>query len=102
MGVENCAHINLKLLKEEAELNLIRKIAEFPDEIAAAAQTLEPARMTRYAMELANEFHSFYNACRVNVDDTDLRSARLKLIDSVRVTLANVLGILAVEAVEKM
>lgn len=102
VGVESCAHINLKLLKEEAELNLIRKIAEFPDEIAAAAQTLEPARMTRYAMELANEFHSFYNACRVNVDDTDLRSARLKLIDSVRVTLANVLGILAVEAVEKM
>lgn len=102
VNVSSCDEIDAKLLNEKAEFELLRKIGEFPDEINAAAQTLEPSRMTRYAIELANEFHSFYNACRVNIDDVKLRSARLKLIDSARITLANVLGILAVDAPEKM
>ena len=73
-----------------------------PDEIISAALTLEPARLTLYAIELATEFHSFYNACRVNVDDVNLCIARLKLIDTTRITLANVLGIIAVDAPERM
>ncbi|OQB13364.1 MAG: Arginine--tRNA ligase [Firmicutes bacterium ADurb.Bin193] len=100
--VKKYADIDTGLLTEKEELELLRKIAEFPDEIHAAAQTLEPSRMTRYAIELANEFHSFYNACRVNVDDEKIRDARLKLIDCARETLANVLGILGVCAPERM
>ena len=100
--VKPCESIDLTLLQEEPELDLLREIAEFPDEIQAAAQILEPSRMTRYAAELANRFHSFYNACRVNIDDEPLRDARLKLIDIARITLANVLRILAVDAPEKM
>ena len=73
-----------------------------PDEIKAAAETLEPSKLTRYAMELANAFHSFYNACRVNVEDRALLLARLKLIDCARLALSNVLGLLKVEAPEKM
>ncbi|MDR0406252.1 MAG: arginine--tRNA ligase [Clostridiales bacterium] len=100
--VKPCGGVCLPLLTDDAELALLRKISEFPDEITAAAKTLEPSRMTRYASELANGFHSFYNACRVNVDDENLRDARLKLIDSARIALANVLGILAVDAPERM
>ena len=86
--------------KEEHELLL--KIAELPDEISAAAETLEPARLTRYSIDLATAFHSFYNACRVNIDDEALKAARLKLIDCARIALANVLRLLAVSAPEKM
>ncbi len=100
--VKNCGDIDISLLKEKEELNLLRKIGELPDEIALAAQALEPSRMTRYAIELANDFHSFYSACRVNVEDRQLCQARLKLIDAVRITLSNVLGIVGVDAPEKM
>ncbi len=86
--------------KEEHELLL--KLAELPDEISAAAETLEPARLTRYSIDLATAFHSFYNACRVNIDDEALKAARLKLIDCARIALANVLRLLAVSAPEKM
>ncbi len=91
---------NLLSAKEEHEL--LRKIAELPDEISASAETLEPARLTRYAIDLATAFHSFYNACHVNVEDADLKEARLKLIDCARITLSNVLRLLAVSAPEKM
>ena len=103
-GVNVCkaSKVDITLLTQPEELDLIRKISELPDEIKAASDILEPSRMTRFAMDLANAFHSFYNACRVKVDDEELLHARLKLIDSVRITLANVLSILAVDAPEKM
>ena len=100
--VKSAAEINKNLLSNETEFNLLRQIAELPDEIKAAAETLEPSKLTRYSIELANAFHSFYNECHVNVEDEGLLHARLKLIDSARVALANVLELLKVEAPEKM
>ena len=94
--------IDRKLLCKETEFNLLRQIAELPDEIKAAAETLEPSKLTRYSIELANAFHSFYGDCHVNVEDEDLLHARLKLSDCARVALANVLGLLKVDAPEKM
>ena len=96
------SEIDASVLKEDAELELLRKLGELPDEITASAQTLEPSKMTRYATELATAFHAFYNACRVNTDDKKLQDARLKLIDGTRITIANVLKLLAVDAPEKM
>ena len=52
---------------------LIRKIAEFPDEIEGVALSYEPHHLPRYAHELASLFHSFYNSCRVLTDEQDLR-----------------------------
>ena len=101
-NVKSAAEINKNLLSNETEFNLLRQIAELPDEIKAAAETLEPSKLTRYSIELANAFHSFYNECHVNVEDEELLHARLKLIDSARVALANVLELLKVEAPEKM
>ncbi len=102
VNVKRASEVNVTRLTQPEELDLIRKLSELPDEIKSASDILEPSRMTRYTMDLANAFHSFYNACRVKVDDVELLHARLKLIDSVRITLANVLGILAVDAPEKM
>ncbi|PKM87036.1 MAG: arginine--tRNA ligase [Firmicutes bacterium HGW-Firmicutes-12] len=94
--------VDLSVLKEQAEVELIRKIADLPDEIIGAAISREPHRMTRYAHELASQFHSFYNSCRVLTDDQDLRNARLLLVDATRITLRNVLELLGISAPERM
>lgn len=96
------AAVDFTLLKEPAETDLIRKIADLPEEIVGAAVNQEPHRMTRYAHELAALFHSFYNSCRVLTDDKALREARLLLVDAARITLRNVLGLLGVSAPERM
>ena len=102
-AVPKAADCDLTLLKEEAELELIRKIANLPTEIAYAAEQLEPYRMARYATELATLFHSFYNSCRViNEGDEALTNARLVLVNATRIALRNVLTLLGVSAPERM
>ncbi len=94
--------VRLELLQEPAEIALIRKLAELPEEILQAAQAMEPHRMPRYAMELAAQFHSFYTDCRCLVEDDELRKARLLLSDATRITLRNVLSLIGVSAPERM
>lgn len=96
------ADIDMTLLQEEAEKDLIEKLAYFPEEIVTAAQTTDPTRLTHYAMDLAALFHSFYNACRVRCEDQKLMYARLQLIDLTRGVIASALQILGVHAPEKM
>ena len=90
------------LLKEPAERELIRKLAELPEEIIQAARDREPHRMPRYAMDLAALFHSFYTECRCLVEDPSLRRARLGLADATRIVLRNTLTLLGVSAPERM
>ena len=94
--------IQADLLRDPAELDLLKKLSDLPGEIEAAAKALEPARMTRYVMDLAAAFHTFYTACRVKVEDADLMNARLKLIDSARIVIKGVLTMLKISAPEKM
>ena len=89
-------------LTDPAELDLLKKLSDLPAEVESAAKALEPARMTRYVMDLATAFHTFYAACRVKVEDRDLMNARLKLIDATRIVLKGVLTMLKVSAPEKM
>lgn len=91
-----------ELLKRPEETELLKKLSELPEEIKAAAISREPARITRYVIDLASAFHSFYNACRVKEDDEKLMDARLKLVDSVRIVIRGVLKMLKIEAPEKM
>lgn len=93
---------NLKRLESSEERELLKKIAELPNEIEVAARLTEPHRLARYVLDLAALFHSFYNSQRVLVDDAVLRDARLGLVRSTKQVLANVLGILGVTAPERM
>ena len=101
-GVSAYKELNASLLSDEHERALIKKLAEFPDEIRVAAASLEPSRITRYAMDTAALFHSFYNACHVRTEDKELTAARLKLVECTRVVLQNALRMLSVSAPEKM
>ncbi|NLV63155.1 MAG: arginine--tRNA ligase [Clostridiaceae bacterium] len=94
--------IKINLLTQPEELALMKKLAELPEEVAASAETLEPSRLTRYVIDVASDFHSFYNACRVKCEDEDLLQARLLLVDSTRIVIKNVLGIIGINAPEKM
>jgi len=93
---------DLTLLTDPAELTLVRKIAEFPEVVEAAAEALAPNKLTRYAEDLAATFHQFYTQCHVLTDDAALTAARLALVDASRVTLAAVLGLIGVAAPERM
>ena len=90
------------LLCEKTEVELVKKLAVFAEEIVRSAVDYDVSRMTKYSVELASAFHSFYNDCRVKCDDKAQMCARIGLIKAVKQTLENVLTILKVSAPEKM
>jgi arginyl-tRNA synthetase len=94
--------VALTPLALERELALAQRIAEFPEIARIAAQELAPHSIAFYLRELAGEFHGYYNAERILVEDEPLREARLALSAAVRQTLANGLSLLGVRAPEKM
>lgn len=100
VGPARKAQLEKLVLPEEREL--IRHLSSLEDEIVAAAKVYDPARITRYLLELATLFHKFYNACRVNVEDEDLRAARIHLCLSTKLVLKNTLTMLKVSVPDKM
>ena len=91
-----------KLLKEKGELNLIRKLAEFPELLSEVSRNYEVHRLPRYALELAREFHNFYEKYRVITEDKNLTSARLALTMATKIVLANALNLMGIKAPDKM
>src|SRR6185295_5213484 len=77
---------------------LLNRLADFPDELSAAARELAPHLVTFYLKELAAEFHSYYNAEQFLVDDVVLREARLALVVAVGQVIRNGLALLGVSA----
>ncbi|MDD4296903.1 MAG: arginine--tRNA ligase [Ruminiclostridium sp.] len=94
--------VDMTLLIQPEEIKLIKRLAEYPEEVTLAAQTLEPSRLTRYVMDVASDFHSFYNACRVKGEEDNLMYARLLLVNCTRIVIKNVLDLIGISAPEKM
>ena len=92
----------LSVLKEEAEIDLIKKIGEYPEEVLEAAKERAPHAIARYAHELAGLFHTFYNQCRIVGVDAELSEARLALVTAVQQTIRHALTMLGVSAPDKM
>lgn len=97
-----CTAQELVRLTEPAEKELIRHIAAYTGEIIEAARDYDPARITRYCMDLAGLFHKFYNSCRVKGEEEPLMQARLALCEATRTTLRNALSLLKITAPETM
>ena len=93
---------NLELLTDDHEITLLVALSRYPEVVEAAALNEEPHQLCHYLRELANEFHTYYNASRFLVDDTALRDARIKLILASRQVLKNGLNLLGVSAPERM
>ncbi len=93
---------SLKLLEESHEQALLRSLSRYPEVVESAALNHEPHQLVHYLRELANDFHTYYNAHQFLVDDGALRDARLTLIQAARQVIANGLGLLGVSAPESM
>ncbi|MCP5314671.1 MAG: arginine--tRNA ligase [Chromatiaceae bacterium] len=93
---------NLEQLVESHELDLLKALSRYPEVVESAASNEEPHQLTNYLRELANAFHTYYNAHQFLVDDAALRDARIKLILATREVLRNGLNLLGVSAPEQM
>ena len=102
ISLRDCTRDELKTLNAPEEIELIRHLAAFTEEIVAAAKNYDPAKITRYCIDLATLFHKFYNACRVAVEDEKLMQARLTLCSCVSMVLTNILTMFSISAPESM
>ena len=100
--IQNCSYEDLKLLTKEEEIDLIKHLSTFTDEIINSAKNYDPAKITRYVIELATLFHKFYNACKVNTNDETLTKARLALCLATKITIKNILDMFKISAPESM
>jgi arginyl-tRNA synthetase len=93
----------LDYINSEKEVDLLKKLGEFPAAVTEAAEKRIPHRITNYINELAAALHSFYNAEKVlDQDNLEKTKARLALMKAVQITLQNSLKLIGVSAPEKM
>ncbi|MDR3256897.1 MAG: arginine--tRNA ligase [Endomicrobium sp.] len=100
--ITDIKNINFDLLNTKEERDLIKQLAAFCDTLAMSEKTMSPHYFTTYLMELADMYHKFYEKCRVLTDDSNLTSARLKLIEGVMIIVKNGLSLLGVSTPDKM
>jgi arginyl-tRNA synthetase len=93
---------DLSLLTLDEEKDLANQLAQYPELIANSARLREPHHVSNYLRELAGQFHTYYNAHKVLIEDTAVRDARLSLYLAVRQVIANGLDLLGVSAPDEM
>ena len=94
--------VDATLLTEPSEMDLIRMLAAFPQEIVMAAEKYDPSRINRFVIDLASAFHRFYGNCRIQGADPALQQARLALCIGVKNAIFNVLTMFKINVPEKM
>jgi len=102
ISLENLSNANLELLTLPEEIALIKLLASYPDVVEAAAQFLEPHRITFFLTDLAAQLHSYYYKHRFISESEELTQARLFLVQGIKTVLAQGLKLLGVEAPESM
>jgi arginyl-tRNA synthetase len=95
-------HADLAPLTAPHELDLMQRLAEYPETVATAARELAPHLLVHYLQMLAGDFHAWYNAEKFLVEDAATKLARLALADATRIAIVNGLALLGVSAPEKM
>jgi len=101
-GIELSDRIDLALIREKEELTLIKDVLKFPEILEDAVHNLDPYMITYYMIDLAKDFHYFYQKHRVVGENRALTQARLYLIDKTATTIKNGLELLGVSCPEKM
>lgn len=102
IAVKPAAEIDWQILSHGLEIDLIKKMAELPEELLTAARERAPHRIARYALELAGLFHSFYTHCHILGEAEPVRDARLVLVNCVRIVIQKVLELMGISAPERM
>jgi arginyl-tRNA synthetase len=97
---KSVSHDSPVKMMDDAELRLVKKIAEFPEVVGEAAEKYNPTLISHYSYELAKTFNDFYHSCPVI--DSENESTRLRLIDAFRLVLKNALYLLVIDTIEEM
>ena len=101
-GVSPRAPKRFQHLSTKEDILLLRRLAEFPEEVSATAHDLEVHRLTRYAVELARAFHNFYEHEHVQGEPEEILNERLALVSGAEIVFANLFRLLGVSEPEKM
>ncbi|MGN0151022.1 MAG: arginine--tRNA ligase [Wujia sp.] len=99
-SIENA--IDYSLLTDAESIDLLKEISRFPKVVMDAAEKYEPSVVARFSVDVAQSFNKFYNANRINVEDTALRNARVTLVYLTRKTIKDALLLLGIECPEQM
>lgn len=94
--------VDYSLLKNEEEINIIRLLYDFPKVIVDSMEKYEPYFITRHIVEIAKAYNKFYNSVTINTEDKELKKARLMLSFAVKTVIKTGLGLLGIEAPERM
>lgn len=101
-GVEAETDFDTSVLATKEEYELAKTLYLFPEKVEAAMTDLEPSIITRYLVDLAQDFNRFYHEHSILVDDEDLKKARLALVAATKITLANGLRLIGLHAPERV
>jgi len=101
-GVSLEGEADLSLLNERHEIDLMTELARYPEVLVRAARDYAPHQLAYYLRDLANAFHTYYNAHQFLVEDAGLRNARLNLICATKQVLSNGLTLLNINTPESM
>ena len=101
-GITVQGKVNYRLLTEPVEVDLIKKLGEYPEMLSAAAKDRAVQQVAHYVYDLAGLFHSAYNQCRILGVNEELQQARLAMVMAVGHVVRHALSILGVSAPEKM
>ena len=95
-------NINASKIIDEASTNLLKYLSDFKSTIISSMEKNEPSTISRYLIDLAKAYSSFYNENKILCEDKELQDARLYITYMTKVTLTNGLGLLGIEVPEKM
>ncbi len=94
--------INYDLLSDDASQDLIKCLLDFPNVIVNAMELNEPSKISRYSVDLAGYFNKFYQANQINVDDLELKKARIALTYAVKIVIKKALYLVGIKSPDKM
>ncbi len=96
------APIDYSLITDSESIDLLKEISRFPQVVVDASEKYEPSVVARFAVAVAQSFNKFYNANRINVEDENIRNARVALVNLTRKTIKDALLLLGIECPEQM
>lgn len=95
-------NIDFSVLTDEPSMNLLKEISRYPSVVKEASEKLEPYIVSRYAMAIAQAFNKFYHDCKINVEDENVKKARLKVVVLTKYVLKDALSLLGIDCPEQM
>lgn len=96
------AEIDYSVLTDEATMTLLKDMARFPSVVKDASEKFEPFMIARFAVSVAQHFNKFYHDCQINVEDENVKMARLKVVDMTMKVIKSALELLGIECPDQM